>query len=121
MQRNPVSCAVSEQGDSGISEQDEQAQGRFKEDEKAVQSEGQNIEEVKKLERRINQLINSLTKLMSKLDEEENISVSLLGDLTDLRRSAQTGDKNKVASQKINQMPYSKIETQHSYKSLMSR
>ncbi len=76
---------------------------------------------LKKLERRINQLVNSLTKLMGVLDKEENISVSLLGDLTDLRRSAETGDKNKVASHKINQMPYSKIENQHSYKSLMKQ
>lgn len=74
---------------------------------------------LKRIERRIKQMLNALTKLMAQLDESQGVSVSVLGDLTDLRRSSHTGDKNKKASQKINQMPYAQIRMQHAYKSLL--
>nr|WP_231115156.1 transposase [Moorella thermoacetica] len=77
--------------------------------------------ELKKLERRIKQLTNAVTKLMAEIDAAENIAVSVLGDLGDLRRKARTNDKNKKASQKINQLPYAQIEQQHKYKSLLKQ
>lgn len=74
---------------------------------------------LKKLERRIDQLTNALTKLMAELDQAEDITFSVLGDLTDLRRGSRAGDKGKKANQKINQLPYAQIEQQHAYKSLL--
>ncbi|ACA60084.1 transposase, IS605 OrfB [Candidatus Desulforudis audaxviator MP104C] len=74
---------------------------------------------LKKLERRIDQLTNALTKLMAGLDQAEDITFSVLGDLTDIRRKSRSGDKDKKASQKINQLPYAQIEQQHAYKSLL--
>lgn len=76
-------------------------------------------EALKKLNRRIDQLTNALTRFMAELDQAEDITFSVLGDLTDIRRKARTGDKTKVASQKINQLPFDQINHQHRYKSLM--
>lgn len=76
-------------------------------------------EALKKLERRIDQLTNALTKLMAEFDQAEDITFSVLGDLTDIRRKAETGDKDKKANQKINQLPFAQIKQQHSYKSLL--
>lgn len=76
-------------------------------------------DKLKKLDCRIKQLTNALTKLMSELDHAEDITFSVLGDLTDIRRKARTGDKNKKASQKINQLPFTQIKRQHAYKSLL--
>lgn len=76
-------------------------------------------DKLKKLERRIKQLTNALTKLMAELDRAEDITFSVLGDLTDIRRKARTGNKGKKANQKINQLPFAQIEQQHSYKSLL--
>lgn len=74
---------------------------------------------LKKLDRRIKQQTNALTKLMAELDQAEDITFSVLGDLTDLRRRSRTGNKGKRANQKINQLPYAQIEQQHAYKSLL--
>jgi putative transposase len=76
---------------------------------------------LKKLDRWIKQLTNALTKLMAELDWTENTAVSVLGDLTDLRRASRTGDKGKKSNQKINQLPYAQIEQQHAYKSLLKQ
>jgi len=74
---------------------------------------------LKKLDRRIKQMTNALTKLMVEIDEAEDITFSVLGDLTGIRRKSRTGDKSKKANQKINQLPYAQIEQQHRYKSLL--
>ncbi|MCL6560682.1 MAG: transposase, partial [Firmicutes bacterium] len=74
---------------------------------------------LKKLERQIDHLTNALTKLMAELDQAEDITFSVLGDLTDIRRKSRSGDKGKKANQKINQLPFAQIERQHSYKSLL--
>lgn len=76
---------------------------------------------LKKPERRIKQLTNALTKLMADLDRAEGIGVSVLGDLAGLRRKARTGNKNKKASQKVNQLPFVQIKQQHSYRSLLGQ
>lgn len=76
-------------------------------------------ETLKKLDRRIKQMTNALTKLMADLDQAEDIAFSVLGDLTGIRRRARTGDKSKLANQKINQLPFDQIRRQHEYKSLM--
>jgi putative transposase len=76
-------------------------------------------EALKKLDRRIDQLTNALTKFMAELDQTEDITFSVLGNLTDIRRKARTGDKSKLANQKINQLPFAQIEHQHRYKSLL--
>jgi len=43
----------------------------------------------------------------------------VVGDLTDLRRSARTGMKGRKASQKINQMAYDRLHAEQRYKNLM--
>jgi putative transposase len=78
-------------------------------------------DKLKKLDRRIKQLTNALTKLMAELDRAEDITFSVLGDLTGIKRKARTGDKNRKANQKINQLPYAQVEQQHAYKSLLKQ
>jgi len=79
------------------------------------------LKALRKLERRINQQINALTKLLADLDQAENIAFSVLGNLTGIRQKSRTGDKNKKANQKINQLPYAQIKQQHKYKSLLKQ
>lgn len=74
---------------------------------------------LKRLDRRIRQMEHALTKLSAKLDEAEGVAFAVVGDLTDLRRSAHTGMKGKKASQKINQMAYDRLRQEQHYKSLM--
>lgn len=76
---------------------------------------------LRKLDRRIDHMMHTLTKMMAELDRSERINVSLLGDLKDLRRTARKGDKNPKASQKINQLPTAKLKSLHHYKSLMRK
>lgn len=73
---------------------------------------------LRRLDRRIKQMTHALTKLMAELDFAKGVAVSVIGDLTGVRRRARTGDKSKKANQKINQLPYAQIEQQHAYKSL---
>ncbi|SFE73419.1 putative transposase [Thermoanaerobacter thermohydrosulfuricus] len=74
---------------------------------------------LKKLDRRIRQIEHALTKLFAELDEAESVAFAVVGDLTDLRRSACTGMKSKKASQKINQIAYDRLRQEQSYKNLM--
>ncbi|WP_156516527.1 RNA-guided endonuclease InsQ/TnpB family protein, partial [Hydrogenibacillus schlegelii] len=74
---------------------------------------------LKKLDRRIRPMEHALTKALAELDRKEGIAVSVLGDLTGLRRSAGTGMKGKKANQKINQMAYDRLGSQQGYKNLM--
>lgn len=78
-------------------------------------------ERLKKLDHRIKQLTNALTRFITELDQAENVAISVLGDLVNIRRKARTGDKGKKANQKINQLPYGQIEQQRSYKSLLKQ
>lgn len=72
-----------------------------------------------KLDRRIRQMEHEMTKLFARLDAEEGIATAIVGDLTDLRRSARTGMKTKAANQKINQMAYDRLQAEQRYKNLM--
>lgn len=74
---------------------------------------------LRKLDRRIRQMEHALTKHLAELDAAEGVALAVVGDLKGLRRSSRTGMKNKEASQKINQMPYDRIQAEHKYKSLM--
>ncbi|OAR05137.1 RNA-guided endonuclease InsQ/TnpB family protein [Hydrogenibacillus schlegelii] len=73
---------------------------------------------LEKLDRRIRPMEHALTKALAELDRKEGIAVSVLGDLTGLRRSAGTGMKGKKASQKIHQMAYDRLGSQQGYKNL---
>ncbi|KUK10381.1 MAG: Transposase IS605 OrfB [Clostridia bacterium 41_269] len=77
------------------------------------------IRRLKKLDRRIRQMEHALTKLFAELDEAEGVAFAVVGDLTDLRRSARTGMKGKKATQKINQMAYDRLHAEQRYKNLM--
>ena len=72
------------------------------------------IRRLKKLDRRIRQMEHTLTKLFAELDEAEGVAFAVVGDLTDLRRSARTGMKGRKATQKINQMAYDRLVTRTS-------
>lgn len=72
-----------------------------------------------KLDRRIRQMEHTLTKHLAELDASEGVATAVVGDLKGLRRSSHTGMKNKKASQKINQLPYDRIQAEQKYKSLM--
>jgi len=74
---------------------------------------------LKKLNRRIRQMEHALTKLFAELDGAEGVAFVVVGDLTDLRRSARTGMKGKKANQKINQMAYDRLQSEQRYKNLM--
>ena len=74
---------------------------------------------LKKLDRRIRQMEHVLTKLFAELDEVEGVAFAVVGDLTDLRRSARTGMKYKKVNQKINQMAYDRMRFEQRYKNLM--
>ncbi|WP_027718850.1 RNA-guided endonuclease InsQ/TnpB family protein [Desulfovirgula thermocuniculi] len=74
---------------------------------------------LKKLDRRIRQMEHALTKLFAELDGAEGVAFSVVGDLTDLRRSARTGMKGKKANQKVNQMAYERLQSEQRYKNLM--
>lgn len=74
---------------------------------------------LKKLDRRIKRMEHTLTKLFAELDGAEGVAFAVLGDLTDIRRSARTGMKCKKASQKINQMAYDRLHFEQRYKSMM--
>ncbi|SMB96214.1 putative transposase [Thermanaeromonas toyohensis ToBE] len=76
---------------------------------------------LRKLDRRIKQMEHALTKHLAELDAAEGVARAVAGDLKDLRRSSRTGMKNKEASQKINQMPYHRMQAGHKYKSIMRR
>ncbi|WP_027719128.1 RNA-guided endonuclease InsQ/TnpB family protein [Desulfovirgula thermocuniculi] len=77
------------------------------------------IRRLKKLDRRIRQMEHALTKLFAELDEAEGVAFAVVGDLTDLRRSARTGMKGRKATQKINQMAYDRLHAEQRYKNLM--
>ena len=77
------------------------------------------IRRLKKLDRRIRQIEHTLTKFFAQLDKAEGVTFVVVGDLTDLRRSARTGMKGKKASQKINQMAYDRLHAEQRYKNLM--
>jgi putative transposase len=77
------------------------------------------IRRLKKLDRRIRQMEHTLTKLFAQLDKAEGVAFVVVGDLTDLRRSARTGMKGRKASQKINQMAYDRLHAEQRYKNLM--
>lgn len=74
---------------------------------------------LKKLDRRIKRMEHALTKFFAELDGAEGVAFAVLGDLTDIRRSARTGMKYKKASQKINQMAYDRLHFEQRYKSMM--
>ncbi|MGI9951254.1 transposase [Moorellaceae bacterium AZ2] len=74
---------------------------------------------LKKLDCRIRQVEHALTKQLAELDASEGVATAVVGDLKDLRRSSRSGMKNKKASQKINQIPYDRMQAAHKYKSLM--
>lgn len=76
---------------------------------------------LKKLDRRIKQMEHSLTKFFAELDKAEGVASAVVGDLTNLRRSARTGIKDKKANQKINQMAYNRIQSKQRYKNLMRK
>lgn len=56
---------------------------------------------LKRLERRIDQQVNVLTKLMADLDQTEGIAFSVLGKLTGIRQKSRTGDKIKRPVKKL--------------------
>lgn len=72
-----------------------------------------------KLDHHITHMEHTLTSLFAKLDNQEGIATAVIGDLTDLRRTSRSGDKNKKASQKINQMAYNRIFSEQYYKNLI--
>lgn len=74
---------------------------------------------LKKLDCRIRQMEHALTKLFAQVDEAEGVAFAVVGDLTDLRRSACTGMKGRKANQKINQMAYDRLAGEQRYKNLM--
>jgi len=74
---------------------------------------------LRKLDRRIRQMEHALTKLFAELDEAEGVAFAVVGDLTNLRRSARTGMKGRKATQKINQMAYDRLHAEQRYKNLM--
>ncbi|MDN5364424.1 MAG: putative transposase, partial [Eubacteriales bacterium] len=77
------------------------------------------IRKLKKLDRRIRQMEHTLTKLFAELDEAEGVAFAVVGNLTELRRSACTGMKGRKATQKINQMVYDRLHAEQRYKNLM--
>ncbi|ACX52701.1 transposase, IS605 OrfB family [Ammonifex degensii KC4] len=77
------------------------------------------IRKLKKLDRRIRQMEHALTKLFAELDGAEGVTFAVVGDLTDLRRSARTGMKSRKATQKINQMAYDRLRQEQRYKNLV--
>lgn len=77
------------------------------------------VRKLKRLDRRIRQMEHALTKLFAELDGAESVAFAVVGDLTDLRRSARTGMKGKKATQKINQMACERLQSEQRYKNLM--